>query len=669
MNGSLNKLLLRQVKKHFGSIENIPVSLIGFFQDISDTYKALDDDIQFLQNSIEISSQELRDAYLKKQEDAEAQNETFAKIREAIEALSYDDNVVESEHNSIYKSNAYLLESLIRLIEERKQMEISLKESETSLREILDSQDVGVTIIDVETHEISFINKKGADLFGSSKESIIGKSCHDTLCPTQSDDCVFRDAHATMNSAEKVFLNNKGEQIPILKSVIRSTFNGRKRLVESYVDISSLKRAEQELINSKEIAETANKAKSEFLANMSHEIRTPLNGVIGFSDLLMKTQLNDAQRHYMQTVYYSANSLLDLLNDILDFSKIESGKFELNPERTDIILLAEQITDVLKFGFHEKGIELLFNIPGSLPRYINVDPIRLRQVLVNLLGNAFKFTEKGEVEFKIESQELKGINGMSRLTFTVRDSGIGVAWEKQKYIFDSFSQSDSTTTRKYGGTGLGLSISNKLVEMMGGRLEIESEIGVGSRFFFSIDVVAESAELGEVQTLIKPVKMTKLFQAMPDVSLSKDSRRELPLMSSTKERLVLSKDHFKIMIVEDNRVNMMLASTILTYLLPASSIIKANNGMEAVTLFQETKPDFIFMDIQMPLMNGYEASQEIRKYEQQHAGKRTPIIALTAGTVKGEEERCRESGMDDYVSKPVIEGKINSVLKEWLIKS
>ncbi|MCX6252352.1 MAG: response regulator [Bacteroidetes bacterium] len=637
------------------SIDNLPEEVKGIFQDINTTYDAFDDDIRLLQNSIEISSQELRDAYLKQKQDAEAQKETIDKIKEAIYALSPDGHTFTSDSISIPSENSYLFASLIKLIDERKQMETAI-------------------------------------------------------------------------------------------------------------------------IKAKEAAETASKTKSEFLANMSHEIRTPLNGVIGFSDLLMKTKLNDTQKHYMQTVFYSANSLLDLLNDILDFSKIESGKFELNPEKTDVIILSEQIADVLKFRAHQKGLELLLNLPVDMPRFIYVDSIRLRQVLVNLLGNAFKFTDVGEVEFKIETETLNLSTGETRITFSVRDTGIGIAKDKQQKIFDSFSQADSTTTRKYGGTGLGLAISNKLVEMMGAKLEIESEPEKGSRFFFSIVVPAEhgdpivygdinyinnvlvvddnennriiiqhmlqtrnihsdlaasgkealekinanlnydvviidynmpemngievirlirekcnipiekqpiiflhsssddekihkeSKKLGVRVTLVKPVKMTQLFDALSKIHSSADLSPEDIRKTYPKEQEYLSRNHYKIMIAEDNKINMMLASTIISYLLPGSSIIKANNGLEAVNLYCETKPDFLFMDIQMPELNGYEATQEIRRIEM-ISGNHIPIIALTAGTVKGEKERCRIAGMDDYVSKPVIEETIKRVLKTWLLNS
>ena len=766
-----NKLLMRQIRRHFGSTEKLPDGIHGFLNDVSNAYTSFEEDAGLFQNTIEINSQELHEAYLRQKADAEVQLGTINKIKEAIAAL----NPVRQSGISIQNDTKSLFDSLIYLIDEHTQMAESLKESEYYLREILDSQEVGVTIIDSETHQIAFINKKGANLYGASKEEIIGKICHGFICPTPCGECKLNLNHDSLISTEKVLLNANGESIPILKSVVHSTFNKRKCLVESFVDITALKKAENELIRAKEDAEAANLAKSEFLANMSHEIRTPLNGVIGFSDLLMKTELSENQLHYMQTVYYSANSLLDLLNDILDFSKIEAGKFELNTERTDLIELSEQIIDILKYKVHEKGIELLFNLDSNLPRYIQADPVRLRQVLVNLLGNSLKFTDTGEVELKIETLSVDEAAGKTTLMFSVRDTGIGIPAEMQKKIFESFSQADSTTTRQYGGTGLGLTISSRIVEMMGSELKLDSHPGQGSIFYFTIETEAEpddfpvssglkeinrvlvvddnahnleimrhmlesqainvdvalggetaaallgsgriydliimdynmpgmngldvirnirekfrskfgeqpviflfsssdneklfqeSRRLGVQVAMVKPVKFTQLMQALSKVFGKRDSDNKMPVTVYPVQLAEKISGEYKILIAEDNKTNMVLAKAILSRLVPGSEIIMANNGREAVNLFKETHPDIVFMDIQMPELNGYHATREIRILEE-GSDRRVPIIALTAGTVKGEEIRCIDAGMDDYTSKPVIEETIRRILHTWLLK-
>ncbi len=386
-------------------------------------------------------------------------------------------------------------------------------------------------------------------------------------------------------------------------------------------------------------AEMANRAKSEFLANMSHEIRTPLNGVIGFSDILMETELTDSQLHYMKTVYTSANTLLDLVNDVLDFSKIEAGKLELDPEITDLVELLNQITDVVKYKAHEKKLELKLNVVSELPQHIIVDDLRLRQILINLLSNAIKFTEKGEIELKVETSTVPDNTYKVGLTFSVKDTGIGIAEKNRSRIFDSFSQEDGSISRRYGGTGLGLTISNRLLEMMGSKLELESEPGKGSTFYFMVVLPVKEEE----ETITTDVPEN------PCTVLIEDKK----------------KAKYSILIAEDNQTNMELASIIISRLLPKAEILKAGTGTEVIRIFNEKKPDLIFMDIQMPEMDGYDASREIRKLESQNR-IRTPIIAITANAFKGEKERCLQAGMDDQITKPIVSNVIQHILDKWL---
>ncbi|MEI7527284.1 MAG: histidine kinase dimerization/phospho-acceptor domain-containing protein, partial [Mariniphaga sp.] len=374
MEPSLNRLIQRQVKRHFGTDPFLSEELKSFISDISNTYNSLEDDALIYQNSLDISSQEHRDAYFKQKLDSDSQKEIIRKIKTAISTLN--PNLVVENDNEDQNMASRLLESLHDLIKEHKEMEVSLKESEFYLREILDSQEVGIIIIDSETYKISFINKKGASLYGAPKDQIIGKVCHEFICPTKCGNCLLPYSENGHTSTEKELLNVRGERIPILKSVVHTTFNHRKCYVESFVDITVRKQAEAEVVKAKESAQMANIAKSDFLASMSHEIRTPLNGVIGFTDLLLKTQLSNIQQQYVSTVSQSANSLLDIINDILDFSKIEAGKLELDQTPNDLLEISNQVADMIKFQAHQKGLELLLNISPDVPRFIMVDAIR-----------------------------------------------------------------------------------------------------------------------------------------------------------------------------------------------------------------------------------------------------------------------------------------------------
>ncbi|MGQ7947384.1 PAS domain S-box protein [Flavobacterium sp. WC2509] len=411
--------------------------------------------------------------------------------------------------------------------------------------------------------------------------------------------------------------------------------NGKIAFMEGIlIDITEKKKNES-ILKEKELAQAANKAKSDFLANMSHEIRTPLNGIIGYTDLLMNSKLEATQIQYMNTINQSANILLEVVNDILDFSKIESGKLELNIEKYKIEDIIQQIKELINYQAQSKNLGLNFIIDDDVPKYIWIDYIRLKQILINLLTNAIKFTHTGNIGLRISVLEAN--KSHTFLRFTVTDTGIGIRKSNQKIIFQAFSQEDSSTTKKFGGTGLGLTISNQLLGLMNSKLQINSQYNVGSTFYF--DIKLKSSNKLKQDKLINDIKVIE------------------------NRILEFENEEPKILIVEDNKINMLLTKTLIKQIIPKSIIYESSDGEKALEQVLEIYPDIIFMDIQMPLINGYEATKKIRQIKQL---ENIIIIALTAGTILGEKEKCIIAGMNDYVPKPIIKKTLEDILEKWL---
>ena len=387
---------------------------------------------------------------------------------------------------------------------------------------------------------------------------------------------------------------------------------------------SKLEQANRELEEANIAAEAANKAKGQFLANMSHELRTPLNGVIGMTELLRGTQLDDRQLDFVEACHTSGRVLLALINDILDFSKIEAGKLELDEREFDLAHMVKESVEAVAIQARQKGIHLVSHVPPQARRWVRGDDVRLRQILLNLVGNAVKFTESGKVVVKVEITKPHAKKPTIR--FEVSDSGIGIPADRCDRLFKSFSQADSSTTRKYGGTGLGLAISKSLVELMGGQIGVISHLGQGSTFWFVVPLQFSSSEQHEEKL-------------SPDAS----PVRRPPSGVSLKGRRVL--------LAEDNRVNRMYAQEVLRQGGMQSQVVA--NGLDALQAVQAERFDLVLMDCQMPEMDGFEATRRIRELELggQLAGH-LPIIALTANAIKGDREHCVEAGMDDYISKP-----------------
>lgn len=709
---------------------------------------------------------------------------------------------VESRMCIIVINGKESLYSIVQDITERKRMEQELSDREARLHAITDSAQDAILMMDAEGR-ISFWNPAAERIFGYTQDEVLGRDLHQLLAPQRYHEA-FHASFAAFGktgqggavnaTVELQALRKTGEEMPVELSLSALLLESQWHAVGILRDITERKRSEKELMESNsqlmqatararemaDQAQMANTAKSDFLANMSHEIRTPMNGVIGMTGLLLDTALTDEQRRYAETVRTSAESLLGLINDILDFSKIEAGKMKLETLDFDLEELVEDLASAMALRAQDKGLELLYRIAAGVPTRLRGDPGRLRQILANLVSNAIKFTQAGEVAVHVTMESEDATSVVLRLS--VRDTGIGIPKDKIGMLFEKFTQADTSTTRKYGGTGLGLAICKQLAELMEGEVSVGSEEGKGSEFSFTVRLTKQaggvkadalmSADLHTVRVLVvddnatsreilttylaswgmrpaetsdgpsalkmlvraiesgDPFQIAILDMQMPimdgemlglaikaderlasirlvmltslgirgnpqhyiDIGFSacltkparhqelkrvlamalsdgRDSAPHYPqetVKRQTPEELLaqLSEIKARILLVEDNITNQQVALGILKKLgLRADAVA---NGAEAVKALASLPYDLVLMDVQMPVMDGLEATRQIRSPQSVVLNPSIPVIAMTARAMQGDQEKCLAAGMNDYVSKPVNPQSLARVLAKWL---
>jgi PAS domain S-box-containing protein len=532
---------------------------------------------------------------------------------------------------------------------DRTRAEEALKEERNLLRALMEGVPDYVYVKDAESRFL-LANKGVVRLMGGSSASdLLGKTDFDFF-PRELATQYYLDEQRIIQTGQPLFNREEPCQGPDGEPKWNLTTklpfdDGTGRIIGVLGwgrDITEQKRIAEQFQQAKEAAEAASRAKSEFLANMSHEIRTPMNGILGMTGLVLATELSAEQREHLEMVQSSAESLLRVINDILDFSKIEARKLELDCIDFDLRANLEATTRTFAIPARRKGLELICRVRPEVPAWVRGDAIRLRQIITNLLGNAVKFTERGQVEMEVEvaSPEQDGVI----LHFAVRDTGIGIPAEKRELVFHPFTQADSSTTRRHGGTGLGLTISARLVEMMGGRIWVESEAGRGSTFHFTARLgVAQASSAGE-----------SVEQANPG---------EVP-SQATAHRPESSRA-LRILVAEDNRVNQVLMVRLLER--QGYTTVVAGNGREALAALDRQPFDVVLMDVQMPEMDGFEAAASVR-HREDGTGTHQPIIAITAHAMKGDRERCLAAGMDGYVSKPIRAEELLAAIDALAVK-
>lgn len=534
-----------------------------------------------------------------------------------------------------------LLETFID-ITDRKNAEKALQRSRNFLQTVIDAIPDSLTVIDL-NHRICLANKAFQNLAKDKHTVNDNLYCYqishhnDKPCTSENDTCPIQEVLNERDCVviEHLHYNETGEisNVEVTAAPVFDEYGEMTHIVEACRDITERKKAEQVIKQAKTEAEEANKAKSKFLANMSHEIRTPMNSIIGFSNLLIETKLDENQMEYVGSVLSSGKHLLDLINDILDLSKIEAGKINIEISESPLIEILKPVQSMLSPLANEKNIDFCIKAEGSLPEYIHTDSFRLKQCLVNIANNAIKFTDQGHVHIivSIEYRQDKPF-----IRFDIEDTGIGIPEDKQQTIFQSFTQANDNTTRLYGGTGLGLTITKHLAELMGGEIKVKSQLGQGSTFSMAVPT---NIDIERQLSL----NLNSIYENNTETSIRFDSNKYLGT----------------VLVTDDVNFNQKLMKTLLEKI--GLTVITANDGKEAIEFATKEDFDIIFMDIQMPVMDGYQATKELRD-----RGFVTPIVALTAHALQGDDEKCLQVGCNDYLAKPIDQNKLKMILSKYL---
>ncbi|WP_229509543.1 ATP-binding protein [Massilia sp. CCM 8734] len=649
-----HKRLLRQLRRALGvnseralqerlgglrALGDAPLAegLSALFDAVSRSYEDAERDLQVRTRMLDISSAELNGANDQLRAEAARQGEVLRSLQASLGRLAMPSAFTGDEGATADDDDDLL--GLTRALEQL----VRQRESARELTEqILDQLPIPVFLKDRQGRFVR-CNRQFEQFAQRTRDQIEGRTIDDIGPRTwaglthEEDERAWRSGRM-VTSERRLAQRDRPLDVVVNRVVIRS--GGEPYLLGFSIDVSEQRAARDAMQHAVESAQAASRAKSEFLANMSHEIRTPMNGILGMTELVLESQLEPQQREDLALVKGSADALLTIIDDILDFSKIEAGKLEIEDVPFDLCALVRDTVRSLALPARRKGLTLDCQLPPHLPPAMKGDPGRLRQVLINLLGNAIKFTSEGGVTLGVSLRRV--LEQRCDVEFAVRDSGIGIAPDKQKLIFDAFSQVDGSTTRQYGGTGLGLTICRRLVMLMQGDIAVSSEPGVGSVFRFTVPLGRMAHAVPQVRGALPQAVAAPAAGAPP---VSKAGR-------------------LHILLAEDNPVNQRLALRLLEKM--GHRVTLADNGVDALDHALHGGADLVLMDVQMPALDGLAATRILRQWEASAPeGGHLPVVAMTARAMQGDRERCLEAGMDDYLSKPVDSARLREVVARF----